>query len=84
MLLILYVGIRFGQLGGSEVVMIVLYSAVLVFLLVDINYHRVPYFKAKEMLNLAIAQRFLLPVMTTLPYSDNYHLIIFLNAFGVL
>lgn len=84
MLLIYYVGIRFGQLGGSEAVLIILYSAVMVFLLVDINYHRIPYFKSKKLLNLAIAQRLLLPVLVTLPYTDTHHLIIFLNAFSLI
>lgn len=56
----------------------------MVFLLVDLNFHRVPYFKAKKLLNLVIAQRLLLPVMVILPYADTHHLIIFMNAFAII
>ena len=56
----------------------------MVFMLVDLNFHRIPYFKAKKLLNLAIAQRLLLPVMVTLPFSDTHHLIILLIAFSLI
>lgn len=82
-LLIVYIGIRFDDLTGGEIAMIVLYSMVLVFLLVDFNWNRIPYFRTKKLLNLAIAQRFLLPVFAILPSKDTYQLSIFLLAFAI-
>ena len=84
MLLLCYVGIRFGSIGASEVVILLFYSVTLVFLLVDLNYHRIPYFRSKKLLNLVLAQRFVLPVFVILPYSDSHHLIIFMIVFSVI
>lgn len=84
MLLLCYVGIRFGTLGGSEVVILLFYSCALIFLLVDLNYHRIPYFRSKKLLNLVLAQRFILPVFVILPYTDSHHLAIFSTVFGVI
>ncbi len=64
--------------------MIVLYCLIVVFLLVDLNWNRVPYFKAKKLLNLVIAQRLILPVFVIIPYDKTYHLIIFMIGFGVV
>lgn len=84
MLLLCYVGIRFGSVGGSEAVIILFYSVCLVFLLVDLNYHRVPYFRSKKLLNLVLAQRLILPVFVVLPFYDTPHLAIFITVFGVI
>ena len=84
MLLICYIAIRFDNLGASEVVMIVLYSLVLVMLLADLNYNRVPYFKAKKLLNLVLAQRLLLPVLVVLPYATTYQLTVILIGFSTI
>lgn len=64
--------------------MIIVYAMVLTGFLVDMNWHRIPYFRTKKLLNLAIAQRLLLPVLPILPAADTYHLIIFLNAFAAI
>lgn len=64
--------------------MIVLYSIIVVFLLVDFNWHRVPYFRTKKLLNLAIAQRLILTVLVILPAQDTYQLIIFTIAFAII
>ena len=84
MLLLCYVGIRFGTIGGSEIVILLFYSSTLVFLLVDLNYHRIPYFRSKKLLNLVLAQRFILPIFLILPYSDSHHLAIFMIVFSVI
>ena len=56
----------------------------MIFLLVDLNYHRIPYFRSKKLLNLVLAQRFVLPVFVILPYSDSAQLAIFINLFAVI
>lgn len=56
----------------------------MVFLLVDLNYHRVPYFRSKKLLNLAIVQRLVLPVLAITPFTDTYNMVIFLNAFTLI
>lgn len=82
-LLIIYIGIRFDVLSGGAIGMIVLYSIVLIFLIVDFNWHRVAYFRTKKLLNLAIAQRFILPVFLILPFKDTYQIIIFFIIFAI-
>ena len=64
--------------------MIVIYCLILIFFLVDINYHRLPYFKSKKLLNLAIAQRLVLPVLAIIPHNYTYQMIIFVNALALL
>ena len=84
MLLICYVGIRFDSMGVNEIAMVLIYCLVLVFLLVDLNYNRVPYFRAKKLLNLVIAQRLILPVLVVLPYSTTYQVSIVFIAFSII
>jgi hypothetical protein len=64
--------------------MIILYSLVIVFLLVDLNWNRMPYFRTKKLLNLAIAQRLILPVFVILPSKNTYQLIIFMVVFAAI
>ena len=65
-------------------VILLFYSICMIFLLVDLNYHRIPYFRSKKLLNLVLAQRFVLPVFVILPYSDSAQLAIFINLFAVI
>lgn len=60
------------------------YCIVLVFLLVDINWNKVPYFRSRKLLNLAVAQRLMLPVLAIIPYQSTYQLIIFLTGFAAV
>jgi hypothetical protein len=84
MLLLCYTSIRFDTMGPSQITIIFLYCLILVLLLVDLNYHRIPYFKAKKQLNLVIFQRLVLPVMVLVPFNDTYGLVIFMLALAVV
>lgn len=84
MLLDIYLSIRLGIIGSIEIAIIVIYLIVVVFLLVDINWHKLPYFKSRKLLNLVIAQRLILPVLVIVPFNYTYNLIIFLNGFAVI
>lgn len=84
MLLIIYVGIRWDDLSAGDTAMIVLYCLVVVGLLVDLNWHRIPYFRTKKLLNLTIAQKLILPVLVIVPPRDTYQLVIFVIGFAIL
>jgi hypothetical protein len=84
MLLEIYLAIRLAIIGVAELAIIILYLIVVVFLLVDINWHKVPYFRSRKLLNLVIAQRLMLPVLAILPFNFTYNLIIFIIGFSVI
>ena len=51
--------------------MVIFYCFVLLFIFIDLNYHRVPYFRSKKLANLVIAQRIILPIFPILPILPN-------------
>ena len=84
MLLDIYLSIRLGVIGSVEMAIIIVYLIIVVFLLVDINWHKLPYFKSRKLLNLVVAQRLMLPVLVIVPFNFTYNLIIFLNGFALI
>jgi hypothetical protein len=78
------VGIRLDSLSGGEVAMVVLYSMVLVWMLVDFNLHPLPFFRSQELMNLCLMRRLLLPVCAILPHRFTFILVIFYASFVAL
>jgi hypothetical protein len=82
--LLIYVGIRFSDLSGGQVAMIVFYCISLIYLIVDCNFHPLPFFKSIETMNLTFIKRLILPATAILPYKFSYTLIIFLVGFNII
>lgn len=84
MLLIIYIGIRFDNLKGGDIFLIVIYLSILIYLFVDCNLHALPYFKSPEGMNLIFLKRMILPVLVMVPYKFTYNLIIFMIGFAII
>lgn len=64
--------------------MIVLYCISLIYLIVDCNFHHLPFFKSVEIMNLTFIKRLILPATAILPYKFSYTLLVFLVGFNLI
>lgn len=83
-ILLIYVAIRFSDLNGGFIFMIILYCIATIFTIVDCNINPLPFFRSLEIMNLCFVKRLILPALVVLPYQFSYSLLVFLVGFSFI